>query len=1271
MSQGYNRNARETQRAAAGVDITRSVMGRNAIVTDGRTNLYQHTAEDLINEARQLQTLTAPAAAADSTPRAALRSAEEVAFFRQQQREKMETLVQRNFRQLNNWLTYAEWEEGQGDYVRARSVYERAIANHGARPQLWRQYAEMEMRRPPPPLNKKVAAREAEEKSGVAGGSAVAAADATAAGASADVLRMLGVTSSSTPSGQSQATPPTAAAAATSSALMIIPSTAGSGAAAGGGQLAVVPAGGAFNPFGAASASAPIAPSERLSRLDEAVQRGGDGAVLARVRTVFDRALASLPQCDDLWMKYISFEATAAAGPDCGDEAVRRLFRRWLQYVNVPHVYELFIEFEAEMSHTAAQSASGGVPAGANTSAGTAARDERVEALIREYVAAHSSLSSWLFCADVLERRLGQRRKAADALRAAAVALGPYGKFAHNGALFHVLGRVLGDAGLWATEGRAALHAAIVEARAIEGSAKDGKTNSTPAAAAAAEGPSVPSSVVSETLFLAYTALERTYGSRDPSSLAALTLLSRRLTYSSLSERWGGADAATSAASSSSLDAPVLALALRLVGCGRDEARLEAAQKLIAAAFSNNTTANNRTVFPTKSSAAASSSFVAHVFAEDEAGTVATTGSVNNAATAAESDEGLALAAAMLKGGATDGEKGGAGVAEDGHGASGSNKDAAAQTELAIILGVIGRLNAALRAAKANGNAPLVLACDTARDAYASLVLGAVSLLVEGVSSSNGSGKPTTNPIAAGTAEAKELVRAALEALPGHSAELWVAAAKLEIRGAFLLPPSGGATSAAGPLTVACERVRKIYGAAIANLSAAHQQQQQSAAASASADPLTDESSSPALKRLHCIFDSYIGFERSIGATSSSDDFSSTATSSSSASETTTHIAAAERLLISMGGSGSAALSSHVHHAAAKESTDAVRSLFMEALKRFPCSVRWWGSFALYELSLGEADRCVALLSRGEAVLRGAQSRLADAVASAAASGATTTKGQRLAWEESAKEAQRRLDSLRTQRVGLLLQCGRGGAALDLFAEGVRAALAEYARAGVEAVEGGDLRSGVSNATASLLVRGGGGGRRGPHHSAGRSGGGRQPAANVQQQQQYGSDAEALAAMPSYRRLADLLAALPALAMQAYSSASNEQPRRGDDAASKAYAHVNGLYRALATELRQTVARLMKFTNVPQAASVCEPLLVAWRGFEGRYGTAATVAAVSCNPSAVPPPTTAAATAAVEQPAAVATAPVATAAAETEEAQPANVAIGKKRRRLADLADSY
>eukprot|EP00758_Cryptobia_borreli_P003452 Tbor_TRINITY_DN3753_c0_g2::TRINITY_DN3753_c0_g2_i1::g.2335::m.2335/K12869/CRN, CRNKL1, CLF1, SYF3; crooked neck len=122
----------------------RALKGKNH-VSDDRVTDKKRTEHDIIAEAVKLKKFTT-STAEDNELKTILKTPEEVAFFRKQQREDFEILISKNYKQLNNFLRYAEWEEKQGDIVRARAVFEKAIASHGINPSLWRNYAEMETR---------------------------------------------------------------------------------------------------------------------------------------------------------------------------------------------------------------------------------------------------------------------------------------------------------------------------------------------------------------------------------------------------------------------------------------------------------------------------------------------------------------------------------------------------------------------------------------------------------------------------------------------------------------------------------------------------------------------------------------------------------------------------------------------------------------------------------------------------------------------------------------------------------------------------------------------------------------------------------------------------------------------------------------------------------------------------------------------------------------------------------------------------------------------
>ena len=61
-------------------------------------------------------------------------------------RKEFEDQIKRQRYHIGCWMKYAAWEENLGEYIRARSVYERAIEMEYKNPAIWLKYAEMEMR---------------------------------------------------------------------------------------------------------------------------------------------------------------------------------------------------------------------------------------------------------------------------------------------------------------------------------------------------------------------------------------------------------------------------------------------------------------------------------------------------------------------------------------------------------------------------------------------------------------------------------------------------------------------------------------------------------------------------------------------------------------------------------------------------------------------------------------------------------------------------------------------------------------------------------------------------------------------------------------------------------------------------------------------------------------------------------------------------------------------------------------------------------------------
>ncbi len=70
--------------------------------------------------------------------------ADELNEYRQDKRQAFENAIKRNKQIASNWIAYMSWEEGQGEFERARSVLERALEYDPRNPSLWLRGLEME-----------------------------------------------------------------------------------------------------------------------------------------------------------------------------------------------------------------------------------------------------------------------------------------------------------------------------------------------------------------------------------------------------------------------------------------------------------------------------------------------------------------------------------------------------------------------------------------------------------------------------------------------------------------------------------------------------------------------------------------------------------------------------------------------------------------------------------------------------------------------------------------------------------------------------------------------------------------------------------------------------------------------------------------------------------------------------------------------------------------------------------------------------------------------
>ncbi|KAJ3692194.1 hypothetical protein LUZ60_012544 [Juncus effusus] len=100
----------------------------------------QITAEQLLREARERQEPEI------RPPKQKITDPAELGEYRLRKRKEFEDLVRRVRWNVSVWVKYAQWEEGQKDFARARSVWERALEVDYRSHTLWLKYAEFEMK---------------------------------------------------------------------------------------------------------------------------------------------------------------------------------------------------------------------------------------------------------------------------------------------------------------------------------------------------------------------------------------------------------------------------------------------------------------------------------------------------------------------------------------------------------------------------------------------------------------------------------------------------------------------------------------------------------------------------------------------------------------------------------------------------------------------------------------------------------------------------------------------------------------------------------------------------------------------------------------------------------------------------------------------------------------------------------------------------------------------------------------------------------------------
>ncbi|KAL2927792.1 Crooked neck-like protein 1 [Bienertia sinuspersici] len=100
----------------------------------------QSTAEQILCEARECQESEI------RPPKQNIADSAELADYRLRKRKEFEDLVCRVRWNVSVWVKYAQWEESQKDFERARSVWEHALEVDCRNHTLWLKYADMEMK---------------------------------------------------------------------------------------------------------------------------------------------------------------------------------------------------------------------------------------------------------------------------------------------------------------------------------------------------------------------------------------------------------------------------------------------------------------------------------------------------------------------------------------------------------------------------------------------------------------------------------------------------------------------------------------------------------------------------------------------------------------------------------------------------------------------------------------------------------------------------------------------------------------------------------------------------------------------------------------------------------------------------------------------------------------------------------------------------------------------------------------------------------------------
>jgi len=115
-------------------------MSKKSVVKNRAPAPIQISAEQILREAQERQE------EAVKPSRRRITDVDELNEYRMSKRKTFEDEIRRQRHHLGTWIKYAQWEDSQHEFQRARSIFERAIDVDYKNHSLWLKYAEMEMK---------------------------------------------------------------------------------------------------------------------------------------------------------------------------------------------------------------------------------------------------------------------------------------------------------------------------------------------------------------------------------------------------------------------------------------------------------------------------------------------------------------------------------------------------------------------------------------------------------------------------------------------------------------------------------------------------------------------------------------------------------------------------------------------------------------------------------------------------------------------------------------------------------------------------------------------------------------------------------------------------------------------------------------------------------------------------------------------------------------------------------------------------------------------